>query len=351
MSTAFFMVCLSPLKGYEDAFTGGITFKKTVESFVPMDVACGQCLGCRLDYGLMWSVRIGHEASLYRSLGGSCMVTLTYRDRRECSLEQLRKQKHVPDDWSLHLSHFQNFMKRLRKTTRRKLRYFHVGEYGRKCRHGYDVEMEKCVHGCRLGRPHYHACLFNEDFSDDLVPYGSDFGEMRFTSPRLAETWGFGFVDVSDLNFTTAAYVARYILKKVNGVRAWDHYYATDLDGKAIQLQREYATMSRGGICEECGERSCKNAPGGIGKKWFELYKGDVFPADEVPVLGKGVLKKVPRFYEELFKIERPLKLEEIKEIRKKYKKENPREFEPDRLEAKFKCMKARLELRTRRRL
>ena len=73
------MPCYSPLKGFKDEETGGIKFRRdgTKET---MEVACGQCLGCRLDRSRMWAMRIAHEASLHELDGGNCFITLTYDD-------------------------------------------------------------------------------------------------------------------------------------------------------------------------------------------------------------------------------------------------------------------------------
>jgi len=215
-------------------------------------------------------------------------------------------------------------MKRLRKYFEpQKIRFYQCGEYGRMCRHGFDLTMVKCP-ACNLGRPHHHACLFNCSFGD-LVPYRSDNGMLRYTSPTLERIWKYGFVDVGELNFETAAYVARYILKKVTGVRAEHHYLTVLPDGTMMYLEPEYVTMSR--------------RPG-IGKEWFDLYVQEVFPADVIPVPGKGVFRVVPRYYEELFKITSPLALEKIKALRKKYKDEHPEEYTLQRLESKYKIKK-----------
>lgn len=322
------MPCYSPLKGWKDEFTGGIKFRGS-GSEEKMEVACGQCLGCRLDRSRMWAMRIVHESSLYESSSANCFVTLTYRDESECDEEQLMNGYHVPIDWSLDKSHFRNFMKRLRKFfSPRKIRFYHCGEYGRVCRHGFDLDRMSCP-VCKLGRPHYHACLFNCSFSD-LESYGSRNGELRFTSPTLERIWKYGFVDVGELNFESAAYVARYILKKVTGPIADDHYLSFMDDGTGVFLQPEYTTMSR--------------RPG-IGKRWFEKYRDDVFPSDEIPVPGSGVFKKVPRYYEELFGIAHPLSLEEIKEVRKKFREEHKDEYTPQRLMDKYKVKQAQVDL------
>ena len=108
------MPCYSPLKGWVDSETGGIKFRGDGAT-AKMEVACGQCLGCRLDRSRMWAMRIVHESSLYEYSGGNCFVTLTYRDRSECSDSQLADGFFIPSDWSLHRKHFVDFMKRLRK--------------------------------------------------------------------------------------------------------------------------------------------------------------------------------------------------------------------------------------------
>jgi hypothetical protein len=299
-----------------------------------MEVACGQCLGCRLDHSRMWAMRIVHEASLHELDGGNCFITLTYRDELECTDEQLRDGLHVPVDWSLHKSHFQKFMKRLRKRfAPQKIRFFHAGEYGDTCEHGLSVTSGGGCPLCNVGRPHYHACLFNCTFPD-LEAYGSSNGELRYTSKMLEDIWGYGFVDVGELNFATAAYTARYIMKKVTGQRADDHYMKIDLDGVARWVEPEYVTMSRNP---------------GIGKEWYDKYKDDVFPSDEVPVPGSGVFKKVPRYYETILKEEDPISLEEIKAIRKKFYEENESEYSPQRLMDKYKVKKAQVEMLRRK--
>ena len=323
------MPCYSPLKGWKDAETGGIIFKAPSGPTEHMEVACGQCLGCRLDYSRMWAMRIIHESVMWESDGGNCFVTLTYRDKSECTAEQLYDGYHVPDDWSLNKKHFQDFMKRLRKAFPGvTIRYFHCGEYGAKCKHGIELDSVKCPM-CNVGRPHYHACLFNLRFTD-LLSYKSDNGVMRYTSPLLQSIWKFGFVDVGDLNFESAAYVARYALKKVTGVKADDHYLSCDVDGVVTFLEPEYCTMSR--------------RPG-IGKTWFEMFSSDVFPHDHVPVPGKGVVYGVPRYYDELFANENPLSLEEIKRCRDAFMKEHADEFTPARLMSKYKVKKAQVEM------
>ena len=177
-----------------------------------MEVACGQCLGCRLDRSRMWAMRIVHESSLYEITGGNCFITLTYRDELEADYDQKADALFIPDDWSLHREHFVKFMKRLRRwvfsssglgrvaeydedgNLLNGVRYFMCGEYGRICRHGFDLNNIVCP-VCNVGRPHYHACLFNCSFND-LESYGSSNCELRYTSRKLSDLWQYGFVAV-----------------------------------------------------------------------------------------------------------------------------------------------------------
>lgn len=307
------MPCYSPLKGFRNVETGGIQFRREGGG-EKMEVACGSCLGCRLDRSRMWAMRIIHESTLWETRGGNCFVTLTYDD------------EHVPGDWSLDKTHFQKFMKRLRKGSEDTIRFFHAGEYGNVCRH--NLEVSNCDR-CNVGRPHYHAVLFNREFRD-LELVGSQNGVPYFTSAELEGFWKNGFVQVGELNFKSAAYVARYCLKKVTGERADEHYTYIDDYGVMTELESEYTTMSR--------------RPG-IGRKWYEKYKGDLFPSDEVPVPGEGVLRGMPRYYDDLCAAEEPELREEIRKLRDVFRREHASEYTPSRLMQKYKVKKRQVEI------
>lgn len=235
---------------------------------VALTVPCGQCMGCRLERSRQWAVRMMQEASLHEQ---NCFVTLTY------------SPAFLPPYGSLVVSDFQKFMKRLRKEiTPRKVRFFHAGEYGEK-----------------LGRPHYHACLFGFDF-DDRVPFTMR-GEHRVCRSQLLERlWPFGISEVGSLTFESAAYVARYVTKKVTGRAAEDHYGVVDgVTGEVVQLQPEYATMSR--------------RPG-IGAEWYSRYGKEVYPTDEVVMRGRSM--KPPRAYDVRLEKEDPTLFAKVKEKR-----------------------------------
>ena len=341
------MPCYSPLKGWKDDETGGIKFRQD-GSREKMEVACGQCLGCRADRRRMWSMRIVHESCVHETRGGNSFITLTYRDKSECDDKQLEKGLHVPDDWSLHKEHLQRFMKRLRKFfAPEKIRFYACGEYGAICKHGIDTDLVKCPL-CNVGRPHYHACLFNCTFPD-REPYGSRNGDLRYTSPTLEKIWKYGFVDVGSVTAESAAYVAGYCLKKVTGVAADDWYMSFDTDGVITFLTPEFTLMSRGHTCKlHRGmpyQLDCPDCSRGLGRDWYEMHPDDFHPGDTVPVVGQGVVRGMPRYYDELYADISPEGIERVKELRKEFRRKHSYDFTPDRLMSRYKVHKDRVGL------
>lgn len=250
------MPCYSPLQAnfsLRDDGKKDITFVNS-DSFVKgvdrvgdnqLMLPCGRCIGCRLERSRQWSVRIMHESQLYDS---NCFITLTFDDdhlKSECV------------NGSISRKHMQDFFKRFRQEVAPvRIRYFCCGEYGD-----------------QLSRPHYHACVFNYDFSADRVFYKLEGDHLYYTSSQLSKVWTFGHAIITDLSFDAAAYVARYCTKKITGGLADVHY-----QGKTP----EFCQMSR--------------RPG-IGYDWLLKYgRSDVFNHDAVAV--RGVLCKPPRYYD-----------------------------------------------------
>jgi len=295
------MTCFHPLQGYEDYVNGGIVFKESANAYKPMTVACGQCKGCRIDKSKEWAARCVHESQMHQE---NSFVTLTY------------DQEHLPHDGSLNKEHFQKFMKRLRRANEKKtIRYFHCGEYGE-----------------RLERPHYHACLFGIDF-DDRIPFRCDNDVITYTSETLTKIWGMGFTTCGELNYQTAAYTARYIMKKITGDKADSHYQRFDpITGEIYKLQPEYTTMSLG-----------RKKGDGLGARFFKKYETDFFPSDECPIPGKGVDQAVPRYYETLYAEKNPDQYAAIKQRRQEYHQKQKHDFTPERLQQREKVKDAQL--------
>lgn len=292
------MACYHPIKAYrskEINKTGKRSIVFNIREAVDdkeVTIQCGQCIGCKLERSRQWAVRCMHEASLHQD---NAFITLTFNDQ------------HLPKDNSLNVKIFQDFMKRLRKKYEPKtIRFFHCGEYGQVCETCRKSEpICRCEQFIpRIGRPHYHALLFGHDFSDK-VHHQTIRGNKLYTSAQLEKLWSFGFSTIGEVNFETAAYVARYITKKITGDKATEHY--TDFDrftGEIhAELQPEYTTMSR--------------RPG-IGKNWIDKYMGDVYPHDYVVIEKKDTMVKVrpPKYYDTQHELTYPFDHDEIKERR-----------------------------------
>ncbi len=306
------MPCYSPLEGYKDIITGGLTFKK-IGTAQTLTVACGQCLGCRIDKRIMWAIRIVHESHMHLDDQGNTWLTLTYRDPIECTPKQLALGHYIPKNYSLRPDDVRKFFKNLRRKNSHKIRYFYCGEYGEENQ-----------------RPHYHVCLFNHTFRDQQL-FTDNEGHNTYTSPTLERFWPYGFATCAELNYQTAAYTAGYIFSKVTGTRADDHYLRCDEDGEAYWLLPEYILMSTG-----------RKKPSGIGAAFYEKYKDDIFPDDTSPVPGHGTVQLVPRYYKNILEGEDPATLALVKNLRQDFIKEHKGDFTPARLRAKYDCARAK---------
>lgn len=180
-------------------------------------------------------------------------VTLTYDDG------------HLPINGSLNYGHFQNFMKRLRKR-HGPCRFYMCGEYGEE-----------------TWRPHYHALLFGIHFADRQYLKKNGNGDDLYSSKELDAVWSHGACVLGEVTFESAAYIARYVMKKVTGERALEHYTRMTQFGEVVQLTPEFCHMS---------------LKPGIGARWFAKFKSEVFNTDSVVMRGREF--KPPKYYDQL---------------------------------------------------
>lgn len=263
------MACQSQLKL---ASAGELYYGKVYND--DLLVPCGRCVPCKKRRVNDWVFRMKQEDKVSSS---SFFITLTY-DR-----------KHVPITFNkfmtLQQKDFQNFMKRLRKLTTNKLRYYAVGEYG---------EENK--------RPHYHIILFNlEDV--DLIP-------KAWTCPISKKL--IGNVHAGKVTGASISYTTKYIDKEK---RIPQH--------KNDDRLKEFSNMSQG-----------------LGKSYLSpqiinYHKADLHRLYVCEPNGKKVA--LPRYYREKIYTERertiqnnfiPLEMEKNEEIQKinhykKYKEED----------------------------
>jgi len=298
------MPCYHPLTGYyarEVNETGKRSIVFSADKAltdVPVQVPCGRCIGCRLDRSLFWALRCVHEASLYEE---NCFITLTFDN------------DHLADG-SLKVADFQNFMKRLRqKIAPKKVRFFHCGEYG-----------------VKFDRPHHHACLFGFDFPDKVL-----FKKDLYTSAMLSELWPFGFSTVGKVTFESAAYVARYVLKKwskenLSGKELYDAMAALDAwrkDPFDAEKYRAAHCADRVDVNTFYGGKHCEyitmSRKPGIGSAWYDKFKTDIYPSG-FAVLSGGKKVPLPKFYDGRFELDNFVEYAKLKCARLKRAQEDP---------------------------
>lgn len=247
-----------------------------------MSIPCGHCIGCKLEYSKQWADRCMLEAMYHDR---NSFITLTYDD------EHLPNGNYIYDDdgvvvgispiHPLRKKDFQNFMKRLREHfDDRKIRFFAAGEYG-----------------TSSFRPHYHAIIFGEDFSDDRsFLKRNNRNEPYYISDTLFKLWPYGFHTICDVTWNTCNYVARYCLKKINGNESEIY--------KSLNYPKEFTLMSR--------------RPG-IAKQYFEDHKDKIYKNEEIflALPDKSLRIKPSRYYDKLYDITNPSDMDLIRSRRK----------------------------------
>lgn len=237
------MPCYGPLTAYYPKRDSGDTRlvfdPRKSETGIPIKLPCGKCIGCKLEHSRQWAIRCMHEKRMHSA---SAFLTLTYDN------------EHLPAGGTLVKRDLQLFMKRLRKQFGNGVRFFACGEYG-----------EKSL------RPHYHVLLLSADFMDRR-PVNTRSANPYYTSPLLSKLWTSGSHIIGNVDFESAAYVARYCTKKITGPKAADHYRGRE---------PEFLVMSR--------------RPG-IGTGYLEKFKSELYAHDNCIV--NGAESSLPRFYD-----------------------------------------------------
>lgn len=191
---------------------------------------CRGCMACKVNHKRLWQHRIILELKAHEK---ASFITLTYDD------------ENLPQSGSVSIPEVQRFNKRLRKQFHpRRLRFFAVGEYGD-----------------QSWRPHYHfayfglACEFSgqcnnrkrtliqrnqKKYCTEIIDQSWYIDQICDTCQKIEKAWDRGFVDVSELNSTTAGYISGYCTKKMTK--------DTDprlLRGDNIYLHPEFSTQSQ----------------------------------------------------------------------------------------------------------
>lgn len=256
-------------------------------------IPCSSCLDCRINYSREWAVRIMLEAKNYEN---NYFVTLTYDDYH---LDSLRRDILFPDGEfvencpELVKSELQNFMKRLRSAVS-----YHYGDY--------NIRFYACgEYGSLNGRPHFHICLMNMPKLDDLTFFSKRDSVTLHTSHFIESCWLDsdkvlkGYCTVGEVTFQSAAYVARYIMKKQKG-KSFKESNEALIQAGYIPIQPEFVLMSRNP---------------GLARDYYENHRDEIYDIDKLVVkFGDSVkIMKPPKYFDYLYDIDEPVLFEQLK--------------------------------------
>lgn len=262
-----------------------------------IEIPCGQCVACRLQYSRKWADRCMMELMYHDS---AYFVTLTYSDEYLNRGDQVgNTRRYYADEstgeakvsLSLSKRDLTLFWKRLRKEFKiDKIRYYACGEYGDQTK-----------------RPHYHCIIFGLHLNDLKVYKVSGLKNVYYNSDRLQKVWSIdgqpiGHVVVGDVTWETCAYTARYVMKKAKGMTA--ESYAQ------FNMQPEFVVMSR---------------KPGIGRDYYEDHRSDFLEFGETYIGTKtgSVNCKTPRYFKSLMDDEFHDQFKSMKEMQVAHAKDN----------------------------
>lgn len=232
-----------------------------------IDIPCGKCIGCRLDYSREWALRCVLESYYHKK---TYFLTITYDDEHVPHSSYVDDfSGEVKDILTLNPQDFTLFMKRLRYYYSQKydneIRFYACGEYGSKTL-----------------RPHYHAIVFGLNVSDLKLVKQSGTGNNLYESELVNKAWNKGYVLLSESNFDTCAYTARYVMKKRKGKDA-DEY-------EKFNIEPEFVRMSR--------------MPG-IATQYYLDHMDEIYKFDEI-ILKDGKKFKPPHFFDKMYEKDNP---------------------------------------------
>lgn len=274
-----------------------------------VQIPCGKCIGCRLEYSRQWANRCMLELQYHES---AYFLTLTYNDGNlplrwhvdDKTGEAFRVASLVKRDWQL-------FMKRLRRAfPDQQLRFFMSGEYGE-----------------QNFRPHFHAIVFGLKIPD-LRFYKKLDKYDYFTSSSIQKIWDFGanlshepldnpdqkvynvdtgkwcvtplttrgLVIIGEVNWDTCAYTARYVMDKLKGPAA--NFYVEQ------GIEPPFSLMSR--------------RPG-IGRQYYDDHDCYEYSYINVATPQGGKKFQAPKYFDRLLESDDPERFAEIKQRRKAF--------------------------------
>lgn len=281
------MSCYHPWTAFQQS-DGSVVLREVGDVVRSLTLPCGNCVGCLLERSRQWAVRCVHESKMHEF---NSFVRLSYRD------------EDLPRHNSLHYPHFQKFMRDVRYWYGDRVPFFMSGEYGE-----------------NYGRPHYHALLFGVNFHDMYYWCKSPSGKSLYRSDSLEWLWPYGDSTIGAVTFESAAYCARYVMKKRKVVDVGESEY-------------QIVDVTTGEILTRVAEFCHMSLKPGIGALWLDKFWSDVFPAGKV--VTNGVEGNTPRYYEKIFKEREAESFEALVAERDRVSKLHAADNTPERLAVK----------------
>lgn len=150
-----------------------------------------------------------------------------------------------------------------------------------------------------------------------------------YRSAFLEELWPYGHSTIGTATWQSGAYVARYVMKKITGDAALEHYQVIDPDtGEVFDRKPEFNQIGNG-----------------IGLDWFLKYGiPDVYPKGEV-ITKAGKKMKPPRYYDSKYEGIDPEDMARIKDERMNLAALKRDDNTEERLAVKAKVLDAKLKM------
>lgn len=248
-------------------------------------IPCGKCIGCRLDNAGQWATRVMLE---YLEHTDNYFITFTLEDEYLKYGEAVDKETGQITK-ALQPTIVKDDFKELNKALRDYYKY-HFNHTG--------IRFFGCQeYGSKNGRPHLHIIYFNLPIPDlKFEGTRTKGGETYnlYSSEIISKIWGKGIVEIQDVTWTNASYVARYTTKKVYETTTAEEYFLNGLEPERINMSRKP----------------------GIGMNYYNTHKRKILDEQQYKIDFHGQRKEVatPKAFKRKFKEEYPEEYEKIQE-------------------------------------
>lgn len=249
--------------------------RKKGTGYLYEQIPCGHCWACKLNYAAQWAARIMVECSEHEH---NYFITFTYDDEHIPIPESTEYNgityendgtwmgSLFPDDIRKFLNSLRKYM--LREKNHTGIKFYYAGEYG---------ETTK--------RPHYHMILMNcpldiSQFYDCKV---DEHGKDHWKSHEIEKYWNKGFIDIGEVEYASASYVARYCMKKITEDTNKTKYWANGMHPEFVRMSRRP----------------------GIGMKYFDEHWKAIYKNDEMMFKnfhGQTITVKPPKAWDKKMK-------------------------------------------------